>query len=30
MIVDIVIQEPDAGVILDSMKAHPILTILDF
>jgi hypothetical protein len=27
--VDPVIQEPDAGVISDSMKAHPISTILD-
>jgi hypothetical protein len=27
---DRVIQEPDAGVISDSMKAHPISTILDW
>jgi hypothetical protein len=27
--VDQVIQEPDAGVISDSIKAHPISTILD-
>ena len=28
--VDRVIQGPDAGVISDSMKTHPISTILDF
>ena len=28
--VDPVIQEPDAGVVSDSMKAHPISTIHDF